>query len=228
MAQERTIHFLHIGKNGGTAIGALAQRISAAGQGLRIHKHHHRVKLYDLPAGQDYIFAIRSPEARFRSGFYSRKREGRPRIHVPWSVDEAAAFAAFEHANDLAEALFEEGERGHRAIMALTSIGHCAVPQIAWFERCGFFLETRPPLAILRQSRLDDDCRALVALLGLDVEATLPRDPVRAHSNRYEGVPELSPRALANLRNWYSHDYAFVRMCEDHVAALERGQGRSR
>jgi len=221
MATERRIHFLHIGKNAGTAIGSLFPRINAANAGVRIHKHPHKVKLRDLPSGEDYIFAIRAPEARFKSGFYSRKRKGQPRIHVEWSAHEAAAFAAFEDANDLAEALFREDERGHQAIMAIASIGHCAVPQITWFEHCAFFLQSHPPLAILRQSRLQDDCRALVAALGIDVDITLPDNPVHKHANDYRDVPELSPRALANLRSWYSQDYAFVRMCEDLIKARD-------
>lgn len=221
MTPERPIHFLHIGKNAGTAVSSLFPLINGMGSGVRLRKHHHRVKLRDLPAGEDYFFAIRSPETRFRSGFYSRKRQGRPRLHVAWSSDEAAAFAAFDHANDLAETLFRDDKRGHQAIMALTSIGHCAVPQIAWFERCGFFLERRPPLAILRQSCLLEDCRTLLARLGIARDVVLPDDPIERHANDYEGTPELSPRALENLRSWYSQDYAFVRMCEAFIARPE-------
>lgn len=222
MARVRHIHLLHIGKNGGTAINVLARRINDSDQGVHIQKQHHRVRLANLPQGEEYIFAIREPADRFRSGFYSRKRKGGPRLMVEWSPDEAAAFATFEHANDLAEALFEEGKRGHLAVKTITSIGHCAVPQIAWFDRCGFFLENNPPLAILRQARLQEDCSALVALLGIAIDDLLPDDPVTAHRGDYSNVPELSPKALANLRQWYSHDYAFVRMCEAYIEAGKR------
>ena len=50
----------------------------------------------------------------------------------------------------------------------------------------------------------------------------LPDDPVTAHRGDYSNVPELSPKALANLRQWYSHDYAFVRMCEAYIEAGKR------
>ncbi|MEZ4338031.1 MAG: hypothetical protein R3B82_15535 [Sandaracinaceae bacterium] len=168
------------------------------------------------PPSHDYFFSIRDPIGRFVSGFYSRKRKGQPRIYVEWTEDEAAAFARFDHANDLAEALFQPGPDGQAAFAAIKSIFHTAMDQVSWFERRGQFLEVRPPIAILRQESLTRDLTAFLDVIGCaDMPIEVSRDPVSAHSNTYEGIPRLSDRAKDNLRRWYAQDYElYARCCE--------------
>jgi Sulfotransferase family len=71
------------------------------------------------------IFFIREPIARFVSGFYSRKRQGQPRYHYPWTPQEQKAFTRFNTPNDLGEALssFNPFHR-YAAISAMQSIHH--------------------------------------------------------------------------------------------------------
>ena len=221
-SRER-IHFLHIGKNAGTQLEHVAGQVNRASDRVRIVPHGHRVGLLDLPPGERYFFSVRSPETRFRSAFYSRKRKGRPRIHAEWSVYEREAFSEFEHANDLAEALFEGGERGHLALCAIKAISHCAMEQINWFEKAGFFFTLNPPVYIVRQERFEEDLAVLLSRLGFDGRVSLARDAVSAHRNDYSAVPPLSVKAKKNLFAWYRQDVEFYRQCEYWIAREQEG-----
>ena len=148
------------------------------------------------------------------SGFYSRKRKGLPRIYSEWSRHEKRAFSYFEHANDLAEALFDDGVRGYNAICAIKSIFHCSMDQVGWFDCSGYFLDINPPVAIIRLEKFENDVRLFLTRIGVDSGVWFSTDPVARHSNDYSLVPELSEKAQNNLYNWYRQDYEFYRMCE--------------
>lgn len=210
---KQSISFLHIGKTGGTQIEKIIGRINELDGPVRILKHSHDVILRNIPFDQPYFFGIRDPASRFKSGFYSRKRMGRPAYDVPWSRYEANAFAEFEHANDLAEALTAPGDLGRRAFAAIKSIKHTGMDQVDWFVHCGEIFEVRPPLAIIRQENFDDDLATVLAAIGVAAEDVVDREPGRAHRNSYEGIPPLSELALRNLRAWYHQDYEFYRHC---------------
>jgi hypothetical protein len=211
---RQNVTFLHIGKAAGTQIAYVSEQINAASDRYRVTKATHSLKLDKLPPDHLYFFAIRSPASRFRSGFYSRKRKGQPRIYSEWSEHERIAFAQFEHANDLAEALFEDGDLGAKALCAMKSISHVSMNQIDWFDRCGNFFEVRPPLMIIRQEHLEKDLGMLMKRLDLDQPPQLTSDPKLAHSNDYTGTPPLSEKAKANLAAWYRQDAEFYRVCE--------------
>ncbi len=69
------IHFIHIGKTGGTAVKYALQDYNATVLGCRyeIILHNHNFKLKDIPIGEKFFFFVREPIDRFISGFYSRK-----------------------------------------------------------------------------------------------------------------------------------------------------------
>ncbi|MBB4659019.1 hypothetical protein [Parvularcula dongshanensis] len=226
---RETVHFLHIGKNAGTQIGDLVNQNPQEAHRPRVLVRDHDVRLRDLPTEDRYFFSIRRPAERFYSGFYSRKRCGRPRYDYPWSPYEAAAFAEFEHANELAESLFDAGPRGRQAVAAIKSIQHTSTNQLDWFDRHGTFLEVRPPVFIVRTERFDTDVRELLDRLGY---ADLPVGGSRAHGNDYSGTPPLSERGRENLERWYVQDAAFYDLCEAWIEAElgkrgARGAGRA-
>lgn len=176
----------------------------------------HMRKLYEVPAGVEYFFSIRDPISRFKSGFYSRKRKGQPRIYVEWTRPEAAAFGQFEHANQLAEALFRTDRAGDMALQAIQSIRHTAMQQIDWFERM-CFLDLRPPLWIIRQENFASDFGMLLKKLGLSLayaDLQPAQDAATAHRNDYSQIPELSDLAKENLRRWYARDFVFYDLCQ--------------
>lgn len=214
-ARPREIAFMHIGKNAGTQIMHLAQQIK--GYGVHVHLLPHTRKLCEIPPELPYFFSIRNPVTRFKSGFYSRKRKGQPRIYSEWSKPEAIAFGEFEHANDLAEALFREDEKGLRAAQAITAIRHASMQQIDWFERIGY-LDVRPPVWIIRQENFAGDFEVFLKRLKLPLafsDLTPARDASSAHSNDYSQVPALSEIAKQNLVRWYARDVMFYEVCLD-------------
>lgn len=214
------IHFLHIGKNAGTQVKHLARIINDRCDRVFLKVHPHNVRLRDLGEAESYFFSIRKPDRRFFSGFYSRKRKGYPRHFSDWSANEERAFADFEHANDLAEALSDSGASGDRAVMAMKSSLHLSMMQIDWFDCSGYFLEVNPPVHIIRQECFDQDFERFCAKLGLEQIPAAAEDKVVAHKNDYDGVPPLSDKAKANLRQWYYQDYRFYDMCANWI---ERG-----
>ncbi len=215
------VHYLHIGKNAGTQIGHVIAQVNAAQAKLQLVKHGHGTVLAHLPEDEPYFFSIRDPMARFKSGFYSRKRMGQPRLYNPWSKHERIIFEEFEHATDLAEALFEPGQRGQRALAAMLTIGHMGAGQVDWFKKGGNIFELRQPVWIIRQSSLEADLVKLLQRLGIEHKVALTRDPVAAHANDYSAVPELSAKAVENLRRWHAPDFVFYQACENWIAAQE-------
>lgn len=213
MSDVKKIHYLHIGKCAGTIFHEVAKAVNQANVGVEIIKHGHDVGLKHIAFGEPYVFAIRSPHTRFVSGFYSRKRKGQPRILTPYTKYEELAFAEFEHANELAEALFAKSKRGKKAVQAIKSIIHTSMNQVDWFDRCGFFLENNPPIHIIRQENFEEDCRNFFVKIGVDLQGEFPNDPVSTHKNDYTDIPELSDKALKNLYAWYRQDYELINLC---------------
>jgi len=226
--RRQVIHLLHLGKTGGTALADAVARVNGDPRApVRFVKYGHKVKRADLPPGEPFVFAVRDPIARFYSGFYSRKRKGQPRTYVEWTPGEAAAFAAFPHAEELAAALFTDGRQGVRALDAMRAIRHVRDFQIDWFDDLARLFDVEPPLAILRQHRLRDDFEALLAATGVATPAALPEDALGAHRNDYRDCPPLSPPARANLARWYAADLQFVALAEAW-AARRRGETAAR
>jgi hypothetical protein len=218
---RETIAFLHIGKNAGSQFMRVAEQINAESETVRIARQAHHRRLGSLEPEQRYVFSIRSPISRFRSGFYSRKRKGAPKLYAEWTAHEARAFERFEHANDLAEALFEGGQRGLDALSAIKSIKHCAMDQIGWFDLHGNFLQIRPPITIVRQEKFDADIARFLRLIGFHRPVQLSDDTVLAHQNDYSGIAPLSDKARENLSRWYAQDLEFYRVCEFWLSQQE-------
>ena len=221
---QADIHFLHIGKCAGTQISHIANQINNISSQTKIIKHGHDVYLKDLEPESRYFFSIRNPISRFKSGFYSRKRKGQPRIYNEWSDHDREAFKDFEHANDLAESLFAAGEVGLKAFAAMKSIRHTAQNQSDWFYKCGHFLEIQPPIWIIRQENFVDDLNSFLkrSLLGISIEQiNVSEDHIVTHASDYSNFPALSDKAKENLSHWYAQDYEFYRLCEHWLRERE-------
>lgn len=218
-SHQMKVHFLHIGKNAGTQIGYILDQVNEAQTRVRFEKRPHGIDLNSLPQEEAFFFSVRDPAARFRSGFYSRKRMGRPRHNKPWSSHEVRLFNEFEHANDLAECLFDDGPRGRSAFFGMLSAGHLGRGQVDWFKGSGYFLDLRPPVWIVRQEQLQADMEILFRRLGMNTNFSMSADPVTAHVNDYSEAPDLSEKALHNLKRWHAPDYAFCLQIENWLSA---------
>ena len=233
-----TLHFIHVGKTGGTAIRTTLRKARLAiepdGNGAsaapetrygRIQLHDHRFRLADVPAGDYAFFCVRDPISRFVSGFNSRLRKGMPRFYSEWSEGELAAFTAFPTAQQLATALgsADPDERA-QAQAAMGEIRHL-VPMEDILGTPRDLWERQHRIAyIARQETLDADWRQLVSLLGLPEDVSLPQDPVHAHRAPPGEDTELDEQAVAQLRAWYRRDYELVRYCDR--LRVWRGWGR--
>ena len=218
MRGKHTVHFLHIGKTGGSAIKyALKEHPGSAGYAILLHSH--RTKLRDIPRGQRVFFFLREPISRFISGFYSRQRQDQPRIFVSWNPDEKMAFEYFRTPNDLAVAIssadVEEKDRAHRG---MSGIRHIRNSYWDWFESEEYFRSRLSDMLFVGfQERLGEDFEILKSKLGLPENAKLPDDDIRAHRNPTGLDRTLSEEAIMNLKEWYKHDYEFIDLCREVI-----------
>ena len=216
-------HFLHVSKTGGTAIKhALSPYLHAGRYTIKLHPH--KVTLADIPAGEKIFFFLRDPESRFVSGFYSRQRQGRPRIHVPWTAGEEKAFSRFTTANDLAKVLSSEDlELRGQAAEAMHAIAHARRTFDLWFGSDAYFEQRADDILFIGfQEQLSADFEILKRLLSLPQQATLPEDDIAAHRNPPNVDVNLDREARSNLAVWYAQDRRFVEQCRE---IRRRGEG---
>lgn len=208
----KMIHFLHIGKTGGSAIKAALSQAQL--DGLQLHPH--RVRLADIPRGDGVIFFVRNPITRFVSGFYSRQRQGRPRYNSRWSKDEAAAFSMFHTPDHLASALSASDVRQRAAAhSAMQSIEHVRSTYYYWIGSNEALLERMDDIFIGLQEELAADYDRLRQRLGVPVTIGLPTDDTQAHRNPAALDKSLCDVSLRNLRAWYEKDIEFYRFCRE-------------
>ena len=208
----KVIHFLHIGKTGGTALGRVFhgnQRVGNSWLGL----HEHSTTVRRLPKNDQFTFVLRDPVDRFVSAFYSRYRQGKPAYSIPWTEAEASAFASFPDANSLAEALSSpEPECRESARAAMHAIGHVRTRYRDWLGSVENLSELshRIPLAGW-QPELDSYLCCLVDTLGGDPgQYRFPSNAAKSHKGGHGGRAELSDLAIENLLEWYGDDIRWV------------------
>lgn len=213
------LHFLHIGKTGGTAIRhAVGQWPSNR---YRVEVHGHGVPMHEIPVGEPFFFVVREPIGRFVSGFNSRLREGLPRYDVPWSDGEAIAFARFPTPGTLARALSSaDDDERFAAHAAMGAIKHVSTSYRDWFGDADALRARLDDVFFIGfQSQLDADFVELKALLGLPAQAALPDDDIAAH--RSPPAPrDLDDLAERNLGEWYADDVGFVATCHELRATI--------
>ncbi|MEM7453548.1 MAG: sulfotransferase family 2 domain-containing protein [Planctomycetota bacterium] len=220
------LHFLHIGKTGGTAIRHALKDDEATGQ-FQLVMHSHPTTLSDIPRGEGVVFFLRDPVSRFVSGFWSRFRKGRPRYHVPWNKMEEQAFSRFQTPLELAEALGSEASDERTAAeAAMNGINHVRFRYSAWLgsvEQLEMRLED--VFFVGFQESLATDFRLLIPRLGVSDSLTLPGDGNAAHKTPAHLKQALSETAAANLRRWYSDDYELLEYCKTVAAGINSEPG---
>jgi hypothetical protein len=200
------IHFLHIGKTGGTALKEALKEGAPD-----VVEHPHKTKLCDIPDGDKAFFFIREPCSRFVSGFYSRQRCGRPRRDVPWSKGERIAFEAYPTANSLAESLYTNDHE--KAAAAMRSIIHVRSSIYDWIISDKYIRSRSADIILIGlQEQLGQDFQHLKDLGVVSLSASLPTDDIGTHRNPDNLDVSLSSRALENLRRWYKRDLRFYEL----------------
>ena len=212
------VHFLHIGKTGGSAIRDAMERARRCRAAERwvVRLHDHGTRLRDIPRGEKFFFFLRDPVGRFVSGFNSRRRWGRPRYFLPWSPPELAAFRRFATPDRLACALSSPDACERAAAQsAMRSIRHVGDGYWRWFESEAYFLSRLDDLFFIGfQSDLTADFEFLKSRLRLPECLSLPHDPVRSHRSPRGLDRTLGETALGNLHAWYEADFRFIALCK--------------
>ena len=227
----KTIHFLHIGKTGGSAVkealkrGIKEQDIYSNTKKLKdntlleikdlseqydqIILHGHGTTLKEIPESDWFFFCIRDPLSRFVSGFYSRQRQGKPRYNIPWNAKEERAFRHFETANDLAEALSSSSlSVRNRAEQAMQNIRHVKTSISKWIINPTYFEKRKENLLyILEQRTLEKDFEKMLQKIHYNRQLNLSNDKKITHqANPSKTNTALSDLALQNLNNYYAED----------------------
>jgi len=208
----RPLHFLHIGKTGGTAV---KHALKAVGTARQLRLHGHDVRLADVPPGEQVFFFLREPLSRFVSAFYSRQREGRPRYVVPWSPAEEAAFGRFRSANELANGLSATSTAERRkAERAMLGIPHVNNRYWDWLSGAEYLRSRAADIFFIGlQEHLAEDFAIVCARLGLGESLRLPDGDVDAHRNPASVDRSLDTQAVRNLSAWYAEDFAAIDAC---------------
>ncbi len=211
--KKGTVHYLHIGKTGGTAVKAGLRKYRKKADYL-IELHGHQTKLTDVPPGDFAIFFLRDPISRFISGFYSRKRKGQPRYYNEWSPEEAEVFAVFSTPGELAAALADDSSAHHQlAIKGMQNIFHLS-HYSDWYKDEDYFNQRLDSILFVGfQESLSADFATLKKILGISRWAKLPSSEVVSHRNPADVDKSIPDSAMPRLKQWYQADYAFVEKC---------------
>ncbi len=215
--EPQTIHFLHIGKTGGTALKGIFKEFNKSIKDFHIILHIHKIKLSDIPNGEKFIFILRDPFSRFISGFYSRQRQGAPRYSSSWNNEEKKAFTLFHTPNELAEALSDKNHTNYKdALSAMKGIRHVKTHYYDWFTSLDYFMTRKNDIFFIGfQEQLDDDFIKLKEKLNIPEHIVLPHDDVTAHKNPIKLDKKLSDKSLACLNEWFKDDIFFLDICKE-------------
>jgi hypothetical protein len=218
---SEVVHFLHIGKTGGTAVKS-ALRSAQSSDGYVFVLHSHKARLRDVPTGERVVFFLRDPITRYISSFYSRQRQGLPRHLNPWNREEEVAFSRFTSPNELAAGLSaEDDDERELARHAMRAIKHVKSSYWDWFENESYFLSRIPDILFVGfQESLDADFERLKQKLGLADAVTLPEGEIEAHKNPTDIDRSLDEVARRNLHEWYAPDYQFLRLCQERASQI--------
>ena len=211
LSGKSTVHFIHVGKTGGTAIKfAFRKRMSFHDKYIVI-MHNHRFRMKHLPEGELCFFVVRDPVSRFVSGFYSRQRMG-GKNNNPWEKEERRAFSNFSTPQELAMALgSDDPEVRAHAVHAMTHIGHVQSSYWDWFHH-EVQLKARlgDIVFVLRQENLEEDFSKLVEKLELKNVRLLPKGSEEAHKTPEQYDKRVSGEAVVYLKEWYRKEYEFL------------------
>jgi len=218
------IHFLHIGKTGGTAIKhALKGNLRTEKSVITLNSHG--TTLMDIPVGEKVVFFLRDPISRFLSGFYSRKRKGQPRAFYEWTPQEKDAFNMFSTPQNLATALLSTNKDERlKAEKAMKCIRHVRDSYWTWFDSEEYLRSRLSDIFFIGfQETLSADFEILKAKLGLPQDVLLPRNEIHAHKNPSDLDLNLNKEQRAVLKKWYEKDYEFIQMCKEIKKREEQG-----
>lgn len=206
---RKIVHYLHIGKTAGSALRLSIGKKRISKKFIYIF-HGHDFTLKNVPENDLFVFFLRDPISRYVSGFYSRKRKGRPLYNNPWHPEEEIAFNYFSNPNSLAEALSSSDiEIADRAMDAMLSIHHVKTTFKDWLISDKYFNSRMDSLFYLGfVESFDSDFNTFCNKLELR-NFHLNTSSKSAHKSPKDEDRHLSELAISNLTNWYKWDIDF-------------------
>lgn len=214
------LFYVHIGKTGGTVIKREIRRLAKVKKAkepqviddkivlLNHMSLDEAVSKFGHPSG--IAFSYRNPTDRFVSGFYCRQRMGWPDHRALWDAREAAAFAHFDTANNLAEALFSDDLKVRSAAQySMMAIRHLRRGYTFHFGAATSFFPDYSHLikACINTSCLTTEGSHFLERLGFPGADFSSKD---ASSRQKPEFPrELSEKARANLSEFWEDEYSY-------------------
>lgn len=232
------IFFVHTGKTGGTEVkrrvrahlGAPKLKEPQVINDEVVLLNHcslkEAIERFGDPSG--LIITYREPAERFVSGFYCRQRMGLPNHTAIWDAREAAAFAHFSSANELAEALSDEDpSRVAAAHFAFMGIRHLRKGYAYHFGNLvNFALDHAEKITMCVETKnLDQRMPQLL-------EAVAPESRFadgsgeRANSERYD--KSLSALARKNIQSAWEDEYEFFEFFKQLERNIFAGESSKR
>lgn len=217
--RKTIVHFLHIGKTGGTSIiyALKNKEMPYITDNHILFSHPHKFCIDNTLKGEKVFFFIRDTIDRFISGFYARKNKDLPRYFNEWNSYEKKAFSTFSTPNKLAISLSSKNEDiRQKAIQAMNNISHVNTSYWDWFENKKYFLSRIHDIIFVgKQKTLSQDFEQLKKILNLPGSISLPESSINSHKNTDSVDKNLDPEAIKNLKNWYTRDYEFLKLLRE-------------
>lgn len=220
---HEVIHFIHIGKTGGSAITSSIRKGSSWAKNVyRENKivlvcHGHEFTFMDVGDKDKAFFVVRDPVSRFVSGFYSRKRKGRPKNNNPWSNEEHKAFTKYPEIQDLVRGLHNHESA---AFESLSGINHVRTSYWDWFGNEEYMLKNWHKIDfILKQDSLSKFWLEFINYHELSL-GELPSGSMEKHSNpiKFTG---LVPEQKEYLKEVFDSEYRFLALVEEKYFSIK-------
>lgn len=216
-SRKRKVHFLHVGKTGGTAV-KFALKNCLETESYSIQLHAHDVSLRDIPSGEFVFFFLRDPISRFISAFYSRQRKGYPRYYCEWNNREVEVFGNFASPNEIAVAIANRQSESHElAKQAMSCVVHFR-PYNNWYIDCEYFNSRLEDILFVGfQETLENDFLTLKDILKISEHIVLPSDEIASHKNTGSVDKFIEQVGVRALTEWYADDFQFIETCKKRV-----------
>eukprot|EP00746_Dinoflagellata_sp_MGD_P014203 gnl/MRDRNA2_/MRDRNA2_131024_c0_seq1.p1 gnl/MRDRNA2_/MRDRNA2_131024_c0~~gnl/MRDRNA2_/MRDRNA2_131024_c0_seq1.p1 ORF type:complete len:346 (+),score=40.29 gnl/MRDRNA2_/MRDRNA2_131024_c0_seq1:72-1040(+) len=234
------IHFIHVGKTGGTTVlNWLRQAYPEVNTKQRHQKdfhnfvfHGHGFTLGNGKPEDCYTFLVRDPVERWVSGFLSRLRKGCPAFCSKWTAQEELIFKEFPTPNDLAEALASNDTlMRERALWAHKGITH---------TRNGFehYLPDLDQLMsrivfVGHTSQLNSDFENMLRAGNMPEWQKIDYTAKHQNPPELEHLKELSPKGHAAVKELLAPDFQIMDklsqaglITREHLAKTQCNEGQ--
>ena len=223
-ASDTSLCLLHIGKTGGTCLKSILRHNSTKlPESLKILNHSDTLvsTRKELGPKRQLAFIFREPAARFRSGFMSRLRQGRPVYESLWTNEEAIAFNWFATPNSLAEALGSEDDRlRSAALFAMRHIRHIKLSYKYFLGGVDRLQKEGDNLRIMIDlPALNERLPEIMTALGVP-DFEMPPRPESHKTNSGPVDDSLSEAGLAALKQYWATEFEIYEYCKNNQRIL--------